>query len=1573
MAATDSAPSADRNPIEILAEEFAERQRRGERLSLTEYTRRYPELAEEIRDLFPALVAMEELKPFANDATGDALAGGGPGTTKVGEQIGRMGEFRLLREVGRGGMGVVYEAVQESLGRHVALKVLSGKGRLSASQIERFQLEARSAGRLHHGNIVPVHGVGEHQGAHYYAMQFIQGHGLDVILDDLRRLRGLAKETAVSCSSAGSGPPAAALTYVGSMAVARSLLAGGFEWVEDATGPAQALSVTTAQSEPDPGASEAGDHPEAPEERKPSPRSLEVGSDLAGDLPEASGIRKRSQRSKTETASNLSDTSALLLATESQFYRSVARIGLQVAEALAYAHQNGVLHRDIKPSNLLLDIAGHVWVTDFGLAKVEGSDGPTRSGDIVGTIRYMAPERFDGWSDRRSDVYSLGATLYELLTLRPLFPGATQGELIEKVLHDAPELPRKLDPKIPRDLETIVLKAIAKEPGDRYATAQALGEDLRRFVEDRPVLARRSTALERFWRWCRRNPALAAANIAAAVLTTIIAIGSTIAAWKFREQRDQITAQHNQIRSDLIEIQRSERREREARLKARGRLFESLTAQARAMRFSRQAGQRFRSLEALDDAAAIGRELQLPSERLEPLRDEAIACMALPDLKPTGRVISRPPNALTAFDSTLTRYALRFRDGTIQVRQVADDTEIARFHARGDRGFRLFFSPDGRYLATTHYLENALTVWDIDRRAVALNDPGPARDRACFSPDSRRLALIHPHGDVIVYELASGREIRRWRGLPMAGARGLAFRPDGAQIAVPCAGRSPACQILDTETGRLVRSIGLSSTPNGCVAWSPDGTTLATASDDRKIYLWEAETSRHRATLEGHTGAGLIAGFHPAGTLLASIGWEGRHWLWDPVLGRPWLNVTGRKHLNLEFSRDGRIVVDLEGQMIFNQVDPALEYRTFAHTTSRLTYYHSLAVHRDGRVLAVGSGAGVVLWDLARGTELAFLPIGYTHNVLFEASGDLLTGGLSGVRRWPVRLDSGSPLTKGGYSEVPRIGPPQKLSLPPSSDTTLGADRSGRIVAQAARDRAFVTTSEGTVSVGPLQDCRGVAVSPDGQWLATGSHGQSGFQVWRIRDATKVAEVLIEGLIRPSFSPDGRWLMINAPPCRLYEAGTWREARQLGGEGLCFSADSRFLAVRDASKAIRLVETETGRALAHFESPDQCTASWAAFSPDGSRLVVTTSDGPAVHVWDLRAIRHKLAGIGLDWDAPAYPDEDPASSALPPLSPIQVDLGSLAGHIEHYTESASTLIERYTARLRKDPNDADAYHQRAHARTDLVQSLSDLGRFYHEAIDDLTHAIRLGPEDAHLRELRGRLHGTLAEYGMGQYDTAIADLETALRLKPDQPLIRDRLARYYNNRAWELANGPDASRDIGRAQDLIQRAVRLTPGRQVSLNTMGVVQYRAGRYAEAIASLERSLAAGHGQYDASTSSSWPWLIRCWAVAIRPAIATAGPLPGCASRTTSTRMTPASWPASRKRRRLSSRTFLTMSSQDWNNQGAGSQKGFRQETRKSAPGLWIIRLAAQFTPWAVARRDDRLRFSPEPDYPRLSSS
>jgi hypothetical protein len=202
----------------------------------------------------------------------------------------------------------------------------------------------------------------------------------------------------------------------------------------------------------------------------------------------------------------------------------VAQVGLQVAEALAYAHGHKILHRDIKPSNLLLDLEGTVWVTDFGLAKAEEGDDLTRTGGVVGTLRYLAPERFDGVSDARSDVYSLGLTLYEMLTLRPAFTETERGRLIRQVTQEEPPRPRKLDRRIPRDLETLVLKAAAKEPARRYQTAEELAEDLRRFLADRPIRARRAMPWERAWRWARRNRLVAALSGVAALALVAVAV-----------------------------------------------------------------------------------------------------------------------------------------------------------------------------------------------------------------------------------------------------------------------------------------------------------------------------------------------------------------------------------------------------------------------------------------------------------------------------------------------------------------------------------------------------------------------------------------------------------------------------------------------------------------------------------------------------------------------------------------------------------------------------------------------------------------------------------------------------------------------------------------------------------------------------------------------------------------------------------------------------------------------------------------------------------------------------------------
>ncbi len=468
-----------------LAEEFLERYREGQRPPLKEYIDRHPELAAEIREVFPAMAMMEKIaladESMPGESTGPAPLGWAPPPEQ-------MGDFRILREIGRGGMGVVYEAEQVSLGRHVALKLLPPQKLQDANHKRRFEREARAAAKLHHTNIVPVFGVGEHGDTPYYVMQFIQGQGLDAVLDELkdkrrRRRPGVHRHRVPTEGFASR--------RLGGRRGLRSLFTGRFEpaGIGEDPGRNGATVGTATIDSPSRTEAEPASSSKAPESRRPgaspshsSSSVLLVGQGQSGEAP--------SPTSKKPS-----------------YWQGVAQIGIQVADALEYAHNQGILHRDIKPSNLLLDTRGTVWVTDFGLAKADDQQNLTDTGDILGTLRYMPPEAFEGESGALGDVYSLGLTLYELLALRPAYGEKDRARLIRQVTTEEADRLGRLNPEIPRDLETIVHKAIAKEPARRYASASELAADSRRFLNREPIKARSVGALERAWIWARRRPA----------------------------------------------------------------------------------------------------------------------------------------------------------------------------------------------------------------------------------------------------------------------------------------------------------------------------------------------------------------------------------------------------------------------------------------------------------------------------------------------------------------------------------------------------------------------------------------------------------------------------------------------------------------------------------------------------------------------------------------------------------------------------------------------------------------------------------------------------------------------------------------------------------------------------------------------------------------------------------------------------------------------------------------------------------------------------------------------------------
>jgi serine/threonine protein kinase len=455
-------------------EEYIARRRSGEELAREAWLARYPEIRE---TLSLCLGGLEALLTGAHGLDqpwqeGEPQAGLRPSTL--------LGDFRVLRELGRGGMGIVYEAEQVSLGRRVALKVLPPSSSIDPRWRQRFQVEAQAAANLRHDHIVPVFALGMERGVSYYAMPYIEGRTLAEAIHELRVAAGL--ETPEPDAPNSDLTP---LVHFISTEVTRA----------PATGPI--------------------------------PRSGADGESRPVHLSRA-------------------------------YFRWIARLGAQAAEALSHAHELGIVHRDVKPSNLMVDHRGELWLTDFGLARLLDDDGLTRTGDLVGTLRYMSPEQAQARRsavDHRTDIYSLGATLYELATLTPAFKGRDRQELLNKIALDEPTAPRRLNPTLPRDLETIIRKAMAKEVSARYAVARDLADDLKRFLDDRTISARPPSRIDRAAKFTRRHRI----SLLSATAVLVVALASSsVLLWleQSRTQRalDEVSASYAREQDNISTV-----------------------------------------------------------------------------------------------------------------------------------------------------------------------------------------------------------------------------------------------------------------------------------------------------------------------------------------------------------------------------------------------------------------------------------------------------------------------------------------------------------------------------------------------------------------------------------------------------------------------------------------------------------------------------------------------------------------------------------------------------------------------------------------------------------------------------------------------------------------------------------------------------------------------------------------------------------------------------------------------------------------------------------------------------------
>ena len=726
----------------------------------------------------------------------------------------RLGEFRILGMIGRGGMGVVYRAEQESLGRKVALKVLPASALLTSEHVVRFKREAQAAARLHHTNIVPVYGVGEDCGVHFYVMQYIEGQGLDAIIKELSRSRATRGRVQ---SLLGEAESASASETV---ALAGCLETGRF--------PVSHLDLETAMATPSP-----LEKANARLTRAECPSTIELPTHaIKGAIP--NGHADHSGRAAIRLGR--------------PFVQSVARIGAQVADALEYAHSQGVLHRDIKPSNLLLDRDGSTWIADFGLAKLSGSEDLTQSGNFVGTLRYMAPERFRSKGDARSEVYSLGLTLFELITLRPAFEASDYDSLIKKVSQEQPPRLRTLAPETPVDLQTIIEKAIAREPEHRYQSAGALADDLKRFLEDRPILARRTSAAERLLRWSRRNPLVASLIAAVIALGALLTAGSMASAVRSAARAEE--GRRQLVRMNVASA--SERMDSGDLLHALPRLGEALKLDQGDR--VREEGHRFR----------LGSVLEQTPRIIQMCPHDGIVTSAA--LSPDGRRI-----VTACADGKVRVWDLLANGPVVPVLNHNDFVDYAEFNVDGTR-------------IVTACRDGTARVWDAqtgEAVTAPLRHSGGVRF-ATFSPDGRRVATAGWDSTARVWHATTGQPVTP--PLPHGyRVTHVAFSPDGSAVATGSDDRTS--RIWDAVTGALRTPPLKHGHVVGKVAWSPDGKRLVTAGWDGTARVWDVTTGKEATPPLRHALVVFDASFSPDGSRIVTASWDGTARIWDAKTG----------------------------------------------------------------------------------------------------------------------------------------------------------------------------------------------------------------------------------------------------------------------------------------------------------------------------------------------------------------------------------------------------------------------------------------------------------------------------------------------------------------------------------------------------------------------------------------------------------------------------------------------------------------------------------------------------------------